>query len=310
MEADAWRDATTTHRATKEDMMSERTQSARSRSPANSVPAGAWDCHRHVFGPFDRFPPAAAGAYALPYADRRRHSHALGELGFAHALLVQPSVYGTDHAAMLDAIEHSSGRFRGIGSCDGATTHRDLEHLRARGIVGLRFVAVTGPGGGAYPGTQGLEAWRCLRPLMVEVGLHAHLWADGDTCAVVAHDAAAVGETLVLDHLAGLHPEDRPGSERFDRLADALASGTVWVKMTWFRRSHRPGDYSDMEATVCALAECAPERVLWGSDWPFVRVETVPNAAALIGQLHAWIGSEAFERCLRANPQALLSADA
>ena len=100
----------------------------------------------------------------------------------------------------------------------------------------------------------------------------------------------ARGETLVLDHLAGLDPDDRPGTARFDRLADALASGLVWVKLTWFRRSRRPGDYGDMEAVVGALADCAPERILWGSDWPFVRTEQPPDPARLLGQLQVVAG--------------------
>ena len=149
--------------------------------------------------------------------------------------------------------------------------------MRARGILGLRFVAMTGPSGARYPGTQGLDAWEKLRTRMADADLHAQLWADAETCGEVAHDSVARGETLVLDHLAGLDPDDRPGTARFDRVADALASGLVWVKLTWFRRSRRPGDYGDMEAVVGALADCAPERILWGSDWPFVRTEQPPD---------------------------------
>ncbi|MBO9601262.1 MAG: amidohydrolase family protein [Novosphingobium sp.] len=286
--------------------MSEPIQTARDEHSSVGMPAGAWDCHMHVFGPFDRFPVGGTGAYALPDADRNRHASTLAALGFAHALLIQPSPYGTDQAAMLDAIARSEGRFIGIGSCDPATSAETLASLRAQGIAGLRFVAMTGPGGGAYPGTQGLEAWAAMRARMADAGLHAQLWADGDTCAELAHGAAARGETLVLDHLAGLDPGDRPGSARFDRLAEALASGFVWIKLTWFRRSRLAGDYSDMEATVRALAECAPERVLWGSDWPFVRVDTPPDPAMLIGQLHSWLGSEGFARCLVTNPASLL----
>lgn len=286
--------------------MSKHVEAAPTSGPAILIPAGAWDCHMHVFGPFDRFPVGGTGAYTLPDADRQRHAGALAALGFAHALLIQPSPYGTDHGAMLDAIAHSEGRFRGIGSCDPATPAEALADMRARGIVGLRFVAMTGPGGGAYPGTQGLDTRESLRQRMADARLHTQLWADAATCAHVAHEAATRSETLVLDHLAGLDPEDRPGTARFDRLADALASGHVWIKLTWFRRSRMPGDYRDMESLVRALAECAPERILWGSDWPFVRTEQPPDPANLLRQLHDWLDSDGFARCLRDNPAALL----
>jgi predicted TIM-barrel fold metal-dependent hydrolase len=271
-----------------------------------AIPSGAWDCHTHVFGPPERFPAAAAGAYALPDADRRRHAAKLAGMGFAHALLIQPTPYGTDHAALFDALAHAGGQLRGIASCGPATSAADLLELRARHIAGLRFVAMPGPDGGDYPGSQGLETWHRLREAMAEAGLHAQLWADGDTCASVAEACAASGRPLVLDHLAGLDPDDRPGTARFDRLADALASGSIWVKLTWFRRSRLPGDYSDMAETVAALAERAPKRVLWGSDWPFVRVATPPDPARLLEHLHAWLGAEAFAQCLCTNPATLL----
>ncbi|WP_404713782.1 amidohydrolase family protein [Sphingomonas sp. MMS24-J13] len=262
----------------------------------------------HVFGPFDRFPVAAAPAYALPDADRRRHAETLTALGFENALLIQPSPYGADQRAMLDTIERSGGRFRGIGSCDPTASLEALQDLRDRGIVGLRFVAMTGPGGGSYPGTQGLNSWTSLRARMADARLHAQLWADAATCAKAAQEAAARGATLVLDHLAGLGPDDRPGTWSFDRIADAVAGDHVWIKLTWFRRSRCGGDYGDMEAVVRALAERAPTRILWGSDWPFVRVGQVPEPATLIEQLHSWLGSDGFVRCLRDNPRMLLGS--
>jgi predicted TIM-barrel fold metal-dependent hydrolase len=260
----------------------------------------------HVFGPYDRFPVGVSAAYTLPSADRMRHADLLASLGFAHALLIQPSPYASDHAALLDAIAHSGGRFRGIGSCDAATSPNALQELRNRGIVGLRFVGVAGPGGAPYPGTQGLDAWGALRERMADAGLHAQLWADATTAIATARDAARRGTTLVLDHLAGLGPDDRPGTPLFDELADLLASRNVWTKLTWFRRSRCGGDYRDMETTVRALAEAAPDRILWGSDWPFVRAERPPEPSTLIEQLHDWLGGDAFTRCLRDNPATLL----
>lgn len=286
--------------------MDEFVEAAPVRAPRVPIPRDAWDCHMHVFGPFDRFPVSAPPAYTLPDADRSRHAEALAELGFGHALLIQPSPYGTDQRAMLDAIAASGGRFKGIGSCDAATPIEALADLRERGIVGLRFVAMTGPGGGAYPGTQGLDAWNDLRGRMAEARLHGQLWADAATCAQAAQDAAAGGGTLVLDHLAGLGPDDGPGTPAFDRIADALTSRVVWIKLTWFRRSRRLGDYGDMEGMVRRLAEVAPTRVLWGSDWPFVRAEKAPDPATLIEQLHSWLGEDGFVHCLRDNPRALL----
>lgn len=274
---------------------------------APQLPCGAWDCHMHVFGPFDQFPVAEGGAYAPPVADRQTHRALLDSLGFDHAVLIQPSSYGGDHRALLDAVARSGGRLRGIGSCDRAVSGQALGELRAQGVVGLRFVGVTGPGGGRYPGTQGLDMFELLRSDMIAADMHAQFWADLDGCTDMAFSAAARGMPVVLDHLAGMMPDDRPGSYRFDRMVDALASGLVWIKLTYLRRSALPLHYGDMQGTVTALVEAAPDRVIWGSDWPFVRMDSRPDSAFLIDQLHSWLGDDAFWRCLRDNPAVLFA---
>jgi len=262
----------------------------------------------HVFGPFDQFPIGLAGAYVPPVADRVQHLGVLDGLGFDHALLIQPSLYGSDHSALLDAIAKSEGRLLGIGSCDASVSGQELASMREAGVIGLRFVGVPGPDGGRYPGTQDLDSLDQLLPDMAAAGMHTQLWADLDLCADTAATLAQRGMPLVLDHLAGLSPQDRPGSYRFDKLVDALSSGLVWIKLTYLRRSAQPLDYQDMRETVEALAAAAPKQLLWGSDWPFVRMAAQPDPAFLLDQLLAWLGREGFARCMTENPARLFAA--
>lgn len=262
----------------------------------------------HVFGPFDQFPIGQAGAYTPPVADRVQHRAVLEGLGFDHALLIQPSLYGGDHSALLDAIAKSDGRLLGVGSCDATVSGQELAAMRAGGVVALRFVGVPGPDGGRYPGTQGLDSLEKLLPDMAKVGMHAQLWADLDLCADTAMAMAQQGMPLVLDHLAGLSPQDRPGSYRFDKMVDALSSGLVWIKLSYLRRSAQPLDYQDMRDTVEALVAAAPDQLLWGSDWPFVRMAVQPDPAFLLDQLLAWLGKSAFVRCMTENPSRLFAA--
>ena len=275
---------------------------------AAAMPRGAWDCHMHVFGPFDQFPIGQAGAYTPPVADRVQHRAVLDGLGFDHALLIQPSLYGSDHRALLDAIGKSDGRLLGVGSCDASISEQELTAMLSGGIVALRFVGVAGPDGGRYPGTQGLDSREKLRPAMTAVGMHAQLWADLDLCAETAIAMAQQGMPLVLDHLAGLSPQDRPGTYRFDKMVDAMSSGLVWIKLSYLRRSAQPLDYQDMRTTVEALAAAAPDNILWGSDWPFVRMAAQPDPASLLDQLLAWLGRDAFVRCMKDNPARLFAA--
>ena len=274
--------------------------------PAHILPAGAWDCHTHVFGPRPLFPLAQGGAYEPPPADRDLHLATLDRLGFEHALLIQPSLYGDDHRALLDALRQGQGRLRGVGSVSAKIDRDALAALRDAGLVALRFVGVPGPDGGAYPGTQGFDQLEDLRSDMRAIGFHAHVWGSLEQCADLALGDAGDAMLLVFDHLAGLSPDDRPGTYRFDRLLDAIATGSAWIKLTYFRRSALPGDYSDMQPVVSALVEAAPHRVIWGSDWPFVRTARVPAPSALLNQLRTWLGEGAFRRCLSDNPAVLL----
>lgn len=262
----------------------------------------------HVFGPFDRFPLAIEGAYTPPVADQAQHAALLDQLSFDHALVIQPSAYREDHSALLDALAKGRGRLLGIGSCTVSTSEEELSLLRKQGIAGLRFVGVTGPAGGAYPGTQGLDALHRLAPAMAKLGMHAHIWAEPEQCVDTALTMAAEGVPVVFDHCATLSPADTPGTLRFDRVVEVLNSGAAWVKLAYFRRSAKPGDYTDMRDTVAALASMAPDRVLWGSDWPFVRCDMPPDQALLLHQLRDWIGESGFRRCLSDNPRTLFGA--
>jgi len=275
-------------------------------APLVPLPRGACDTHMHVFGPLDRFPLPEPASYALPDADARRHLDVLDRLGLDHAVLVQPSPYGTDHRALLSALDHGEGRLRGIGSCAAATSGEDLQLLRDKGVVGLRFVEMRVASGARYPGTQGLDAFDALAGLMTACGMHAQLWADCGCALRMGRRIAALGMPLVLDHLAGLTANDRKGTESFDAIADLLQSGRVWVKLTYFRKSAMPQAYDDMQRVVTDLVEARPDRMLWASDWPFVKLAgPPPDAGALLDRLRAWLGEEAFRRVLRDNPAEL-----
>ncbi|WP_172592958.1 amidohydrolase family protein [Altererythrobacter sp. B11] len=271
------------------------------------IPRGSWDCHTHIFAPSGEGPPLDAAAYAPPAGHFTMHREMLAALGFERALLVQPSLYGTDHSVLLASLARSGGQLRGIGSCPVSTTEADLHHLRSQGVIAMRFVGVLGPGGGAYPGTQGLDVLEHLYPALSAAGMQVHLWADLETCTSLASSAATGNLPIVLDHLGGLSPEDTPGTPRFDRFADALSSGMAWVKLTYLRRSRQPGEYEDIRPVVEALAERVPEQIIWGSDWPFVRLDPPPNGARLVRLLSEWLGPEIFALCLRDNPDRLIA---
>jgi predicted TIM-barrel fold metal-dependent hydrolase len=260
----------------------------------------------HVFGPFDSFPLPGPASYALPDGDAKANRTALELMGFDHAVLVQPSVYQTDHAALLDALGRGGGKLRGVGSC---APHASLDHLRSlrrAGIVALRFVEMRTAQGTPYPGTQGIAAFDALADSMLECGMHAQLWSDTESALALSERTIAMGMPLVLDHLGWLGAGDGPATRRFAALTQLLESAHVWVKATYFRRSSLPGDYGDMRQVVSELVRVRPDRILWASDWPFVKLDRpAPDAGRLLDQFRDWVGEETFTRVLRDNPAGL-----
>lgn len=269
--------------------------------------AGACDAHLHIFGPYDRFPLAGSSAYTPPLAPFEAQAAMLERLKLERAVMVQPAPYRSDHSAMIDALSRSGGRLRGVGSADETISDQALDELKSHGIVGFRFVEMKSPiGDGRYPGTIGFESARALAPRLKARGLQVQLWAALEDCVELIAEARRLGLVLVLDHLAGVRPDHGPQHPAFRALLDALAANEVWVKLTYLRQSQEPLGYGDMRWAVEALASAGPGRLVWGSDWPFVRMEgREPDPAELLRQLVDWLGPELSRRILVDNPAEL-----
>ncbi|HZV17423.1 MAG TPA: amidohydrolase family protein [Sphingobium sp.] len=268
---------------------------------------GSCDAHCHVFGPYGAFPPSSATTYVPPLAPFDRHQSMMADTGMDRAVLVQPTSYYLDHSALIDALSRAPGRLKGIGVIDGSTSDRELSDMRVAGIVGLRFVEMPNPNGnGRYPGTSGFDVARQTAGTLREHGFHVQLWAPLRTCVELAAEAKALGLTLVLDHMAGIGPETSLSDPDFLGLLDALDQGNVWIKLTYHRQSRLPHDYGDMKRAMLALVECNARRLLYASDWPFVRMEgREPDPRYLIKQLHDWVGQGPAKDILVNNPATL-----
>jgi len=273
--------------------------------------AGMCDAHTHVFGPYEQFPDAGGTTYTPPLAPFDRHAAMLQDVGIDRAVLIQPTSYFRDHRALLDALSRSPSHLRGVGVINDSVSDEELAMLRSAGVVGLRFVEMPNPaGGGRYPGTTGFDCARSLADRLRQHGFHLQLWAPLAVCAQLAGEAAAMGMPLVLDHMAGIGPEAHPRDEAFAALLAAFREGNLWIKLTYHRQSKKPRDYSDMRHAVDLLAEANPDRLLYASDWPFVRMEgREPDPHFLLSQAHEWLGQERFRKVLVDNSAALFEFD-
>ena len=278
-------------------------------APKTPLPAGACDTHTHVFGPLDRFPLAVTGSYEPPPTPFDVHRAMLEQVGFARAVLVQPAPYALDCRALLDACMRAPERLRGIAVATSGTSDADLAAMYRAGVRGLRFVEVPDPqGGGRYKGSVGFEELALLAPRMKEHGLHAQIWADCDRIVANADMLTSLGVPVVADHMG--RPDVARGAKdaTFAKLVSLAAGGKLWIKLSVCRTSKQFPDYEEARPLHDAMIEAAPQRLLYGSDWPHVRMGALtPDAGHLVDLFNRWIGNDAAlrQRIFVDNPSEL-----
>lgn len=274
--------------------------------PRRPVPAGACDAHTHVFGGSEFA--AGPSPYALPAASFEAHAAMRAALGLRRAVLVQPVPYGRDPACMLDALARGAGALRGVMIADETIADATLEAWHAAGVRALRFAEMRAPGGnGRYPGSVGVDALHALAPRLRALGWQAHLWASAAQCAALLPRLARLGVPVVLDHMA---MPDGPTDPAFDAVLGHLRDGHAWIKATLCRVPQGGAGHAALRPLQERLVAANPGRVLWGSDWPYVRMEPAPDAGAMLDLFLDWLADPALaRRILVDNPAMLFGFD-
>jgi predicted TIM-barrel fold metal-dependent hydrolase len=226
-------------------------------------------------------------------------------LGVQRAVLVQPSVYGTDNTAMLDALALDPVHLRAVAVVEPDVEDKELERLHTLGVRGVRCNIVDiKEGKGRLPMEMLLALAAKVRPLgwHLEFLMHVDEFPDLDRLL----DGFPVD--LVFGHLGYMKTSlgvDAPGYQALLRL---LKSGRAWVKLTGpYRISAQALPYADVAPFAHALVDAAPDRIVWGSDWPHVMVKgAMPNDGDLCDLLADWVPDEdARRRVLADNPAKL-----
>jgi predicted TIM-barrel fold metal-dependent hydrolase len=281
------------------------------RRPRLTAPPRACDCHCHVFGPAARFPYVAERQYTPPDSTLEDYLGLLGVLGIERAVIVQPSVYGTDNSATEDGIRRMDGRGRGVAVVDGAADENELGRLHQAGFRGVRFNLIhTG-------GSASLDLLEELAARVAPLGWHVQIYLHGRLLPQIADRLKALPTDLVIDHLGHMERGqglDQPG---FKILLDLLGRGRTWVKLCPYRFDPTGFPWVNAAPLARALAAAAPERMLWGTDWPHPDIPglepgtngPMPNDGDLLDVLAEWFEDRALiDRILADNPDRLYFA--
>ena len=271
------------------------------RRPSFALPPDTCDTHVHIWGPFDRFPVAQGAPYTPPERNRDDLRALHDRLGVQRAVIVQTTVYKSDNRAMLDAIAHSGGAYRGVALVDEGFGDAEYRALHEGGVRGVRFGFVKHLGG-----VPDLGFLRRTADRLKEMGWHLVLHLDaGD---IPEFEALLRSFTLpvVIDHMGRVPVADGLDQAPFRILLDLLERPNYWVKVSGAERISAAGPpFRDAVPFARRLIEAAPDRTLWGTDWPHPNVRWDPDEADLVDLLPAFGDAAALHRVLVDNPARL-----
>jgi predicted TIM-barrel fold metal-dependent hydrolase len=271
------------------------------RKPAFLLPRGACDTHVHIWGPFDRFP-LAKGA---PYTPPERTSDdllALHErLGVDRAVIVQTTVYKADNRAMLDGIARSNGRWRGVALIDESFDDAGFRALHEGGVRGVRFGFVKHLGG-----VPDLALVRRTAERIAPMGWHLVLHLDAGNIPEFLDFFGEFSLPVVVDHMGRVPVRDGLDQTPFRLLLELLKRPNWWVKVSGAERISETGPpFADAIPFAQRLIAAAPDRVLWGTDWPHPNVRWEPDEADLVDLLPRFADAAALQQLLVDNPARL-----
>jgi predicted TIM-barrel fold metal-dependent hydrolase len=254
------------------------------RKPSFVLPPGATDCHAHVFGPRSRYGHAADWLYTPPPVFLQDYLGMLDALGLARAVIVQSGVHGTSNNVIVDAIAQSGGRLKGIALIDEKITDAGLAELAAAGVRGLRANLV------AKTGVQ-FDGARKLAQRVKRLGWHVQFLLDVENFPDLDRVLADFPVEVVIDHMGRPDTRRGVGAPGFQALIRLLKSGRGWCKLSApYRTSTQTFPYADIVPFAHALVSAVPERLVWGTDWLHVMLDTpMPNDGDLLDQLAAWV---------------------
>jgi len=234
------------------------------RTPRFVLPPGACDCHVHVYGPADRFPFQPSHAERSFEAPKDALETMHRKIGMERCVVVHVPAHGTDMAVTLDAIATSVRQVRAVALVDDAIGDARLEQLHTAGVRGVRY-SPTLDGG-----PLNAKSVRRMADRIAPLGWHMLLHFKGNAILSYADLLDGLPIPFVLDHFGGVDPATGgTGQASFRLIEKHLKSGTGWIKTSAIEKvSNQSYPFRDAAEIAGAFVFMAPDRVLWGTDWP------------------------------------------
>jgi predicted TIM-barrel fold metal-dependent hydrolase len=268
-------------------------------APKLRAPANACDCHMHIYD--GRFP-VAPNATLKP-GDAKPDDYRLLQkrIGTTRNVVVTPSTYGTDNSCTLDGMAKLGSNARGVAVVDTSVSDAELKRLHELGIRGIRFNLV-------QAGATTAEMLEPLSRRVNELGWHVQIHMLGDGIVKIEDTLQRLPSPIVFDHMGRIPKDVGVEHPAFTTIRRLIDKGRTWVKISgaYMDTKVGPPSYADSTRLAQAYVQAAPERMVWGSDWPHPTEKNKPDDAVLFDLLTAWAPEEAVRnRILIDNPATL-----
>lgn len=279
------------------------------------MPAGACDSHVHVFGPVDRYPLAADRMYTPAPASLEDLLAVHRQLGIDRRIIVHPSVYGRDVSCSVDATLAAGAGTKLVAVIDEKTTDQELRVLHESGTCGIRINLHTHGRSDVREAARGI-LWAQDR--VKAYGWHLQLFTSVDVIVQIAPELERLELPLVLDHWGKVDAARGADAPEFKALMSLIARRPIWVKLSAPERISSRPDFDDVPVLLREFVRHAPERLIWGTDWPHtamlrsddVRSQVQPyrpvDDGHSLNRLADWLSDPAlFAEILAGNPARL-----
>ncbi len=252
------------------------------------APANACDCHMHIYD--SRFPTSPHWKKRPPEAKVDVYRLLQKRIGTTRTVVVTPSTYGIDNRCTLDAIKQIGSTARGVAVVDMDVSDDELNRLDSLGICGIRINFVS-------PQSWGVTTAEMLETLAKRVrnfGWHVQILMSGDQIVTMEGVLKRLAVPIVIDHLARIPEPAGVNHPAFKAVLRLLDKGQTWVKLSGAYMDTKDGapDYDDVTKIAQEFVKAAPERMVWGSDWPHPTEKEKPDDAVLFDLLTKWAMKE------------------
>ena len=233
------------------------------------LPKNSCDTHLHVFGDAGRYPVGNANALYQPPEDCSFEALVAlhGAMGIDRAVLVQPTIYGTDHRLMHDVLKAApKGKTRGVAIVDDSVSDAELTRLHDVGVRGARFNF-----GGRFKLAPSLDGFRRSLDRVRAMGWFVKVFGFGDDFLAVEAELRNIKLPAIIDHLGGPDVHRGTSAPVIRLLLELLKNENWWVGLSnGDLRSQAGEPWNDAAEFGRLFYDAAPDRCMWGTDWPHV----------------------------------------